>query len=54
MDISKNTAATQHGMTAQALAAGSFAFNARYWKTTAAATTGTGVQAVYTINGDYP
>ncbi|MEI7515971.1 MAG: hypothetical protein WCK81_11340 [Betaproteobacteria bacterium] len=53
MDITKLTSGTQHGIPAQALLTGSFSFNARYWKTSAAATTGTNVSALYTINGEY-
>jgi hypothetical protein len=53
MDITKTTGLTQHGMPAQPLSTGSFQFNARYYKTSAAATTGSGVSATYVLNNEY-
>lgn len=55
MDITQTTAADQHGLANANIQAGStLNFNARYYKTTTAATTGTTVTAVYTLNGVYP
>jgi hypothetical protein len=55
IDMTQTTAALQHGLAAANIQTGAtLNFNARYYKTTTAATTGSGVTAVYTLNGVYP
>jgi hypothetical protein len=55
MDMTQTTPATQHGLAAAPISTGAtLNFNARYYKTTTAATSGSTVTAVYTLNGVYP
>ena len=55
IDITQATPASQHGLANAIIQTGaSLSFNARYYKTTTTATTGTTVAAVYTLNNVYP
>lgn len=55
IDMTKTSAADQHGLAnANIQASSTLNFNARYYKTTTAATSGSTVSAVYTLTGFYP
>ena len=55
IDMTQTTAATQHGLAAATISTGAtLNFNARYYKTTLAATTGSTVTGAYTLVGVYP
>lgn len=53
MDLTKLTAATQHGMTNALISSGNFSVDARYWKTSALTTTGSNVTSVFVANSEY-
>jgi hypothetical protein len=53
MDLTKLTAATQHGMTNVLISSGNFSVDARYWKTSALTTTGSNVTSVFVANSEY-
>ncbi len=53
MDLTRASAASQHGMPSVAIATGSFSVDARYWKTSAVTTTGTNVAGVFVATAEY-